>query len=88
MKYLYFSAKWCAPCRMLGPVMEKLGETFPVEKIDVDSEHEYLERYRIRSIPTVILVEEDGKELTRYLGAKPEEFFVREWTEWNAVSNK
>ena len=88
MKYLYFSAKWCAPCRMLGPVMEKLGETFPVEKIDVDSEHEYLERYRIRSIPTVILVEEDGKELTRSLGAKPEEFFVQEWTEWNAVSNK
>ena len=86
MKYLYFSASWCGPCRMLGPTMQKLAEQFPVEKIDVDSGSELLERYNIRSVPCVVLVEaETGQELSRTVGVKTKEHFINEWTEWNSV---
>jgi thiol-disulfide isomerase/thioredoxin len=38
MKYLYFTAGWCGPCNMLGPIMEKVKNTgIPVQKIDVDT---------------------------------------------------
>ena len=86
MKYLYFSASWCGPCRMLGPTMQKLAEQFPVEKIDVDSGSELLERYNVRSVPCVVLVEaETGQELSRTVGVKAKEHFINEWTEWNSV---
>ena len=36
-KILYFSAKWCGPCKQLGPVMDSLSaEGLPIQKIDVD----------------------------------------------------
>ena len=86
MKYLYFSASWCGPCRMLGPTMKKLADLFPVEKIDVDSGSELLEQYNIRSVPCVVLVEDEtGRELSRTVGVKAEAHFINEWTEWNSV---
>lgn len=36
MRYLYFSAPWCGPCRMFGPIMEQLSKEITVEKINVD----------------------------------------------------
>lgn len=72
MKFLYFSAPWCGPCRTLGPVMEKVGQKYSVEKINVDENQELSAEFGIRSIPTVILVDESNKELERLVGVKPE----------------
>ena len=72
MKYLYFSAPWCGPCRTLGPVMEKVGQKYSVEKINVDENQELSAEFGVRSIPTVILVDESNKELERLVGVKPE----------------
>ena len=36
LEYLYFSAKWCAPCRTLAPTMLEVSKTIPVKKIDID----------------------------------------------------
>ena len=67
-KFLYFSAKWCGPCRMLGPVMEELNsEGYSVQKIDVDSNPEISQQFGIRNIPTVILTV-DGAEVSRKVG--------------------
>lgn len=72
MKFLYFSAPWCGPCKMLGPVMEKVGQKHTVEKINVDENSELSNQFGVRSIPTVILVDESNKELERLIGVKPE----------------
>jgi thioredoxin-like negative regulator of GroEL len=72
MKFLYFSAPWCGPCRTLGPVMEKVGQKYSVEKINVDENQELSAQFGVRSIPMVVLVDESNKELERLVGVKPE----------------
>tara|TARA_R100000005_G_scaffold73946_1_gene41157 strand:- start:236 stop:472 length:237 start_codon:yes stop_codon:yes gene_type:complete len=69
-EYLYFSAPWCGPCKMLGPVMEQVGNTIPVQKINVDEQSEVAQRYGIRSVPTVVLLE-NQIEVKRIIGVKP-----------------
>ena len=70
-QYLYFSAPWCGPCRMLGPVMERVNNTIPVQKVNVDENSEMAQQYNVRNIPTVVLLE-NGQEVKRIIGAKPE----------------
>jgi thioredoxin 1 len=69
IEYWYFSAKWCAPCKQLAPIMEQVSKTIPVKKIDVDSESGLASSYGIRSVPTVILMK-DGSEFKRIIGVK------------------
>ena len=39
MKYLYFSAQWCGPCKSLSPIMNEVSSQISVEKIDVDLDY-------------------------------------------------
>jgi len=75
MKYLYFSAGWCNPCKMLGPIMNEISQKIPVQKIDVDSNSEIAQRYGIRQIPTVVLVNGDA-EVTRFIGVNPKQVYL------------
>jgi thioredoxin len=70
-QYLYFSAPWCGPCRMLGPVMERVNNTIPVQKVNVDENSSLAQQYNVRNIPTVVLLE-NGNEVKRIIGAKSE----------------
>ncbi len=75
-KILYFSASWCGPCKMLGPIMEELkNEGLPIQKIDVDSNPEISQQYGIRNVPTVILTQ-NGVEVTRKIGASPKQIYL------------
>ena len=69
-KFLYFSAPWCGPCRTLGPVMQNVGQTIPVRKINVDEQSDIAQKYGIRNVPTVILLD-NGQEVKRHIGVKP-----------------
>ena len=72
MKYLYFSAAWCGPCKTLSPIMNKVAAQIAVEKIDVDLDYETAQQYGVRNIPTVVLV--DGvTEVKRFIGVQPEQ---------------
>lgn len=70
-----FWAEWCAPCRVLAPVLEKLAEEFQgrflVVKINTDQEQEIARQFGIRSLPTVKLFK-DGAAVDEFLGAQPE----------------
>ena len=75
-KFLYFSAEWCGPCRMLGPVMEELNsEGYEVQKIDVDNNPELSQQFGIRNIPTVVLTVDDV-DSGRKVGANPKQAYV------------
>ena len=83
MKYLYFSAPWCGPCRMFGPIMERVGTTVPVEKVNVDENQELAMQYSVRSVPTVILVDNTGKEFARQVGVQQEQMLLEQYNNFN-----
>lgn len=70
-----FWAAWCAPCRMLMPVLSALAAEFEgrfeLVKVDTDQEQELAAAYGVRSLPTV-LVFRDGKPVDQFMGAQPE----------------
>ena len=68
-KLYYYSAPWCGPCRMLGPVMDQVAQTVPVEKINIDYEIDKARAANVMSVPTVILVENE-QEVRRFVGAR------------------
>ena len=66
---LYFTASWCGPCRQLGPIMESLNGQINYRKLDVDNEQDLAVKYKIRSVPTLVLVE-NGVEKNRIVGVQ------------------
>lgn len=70
MKILKFSASWCGPCKMLSKTIEgiKAEMPYPVEEIDIDENTELAQKYSIRGVPTMVLVDGD-KEVKRKVGA-------------------
>ena len=70
MKQLfYFSADWCEPCQTLGPIMDQVSQKIQIQKINVDYEPDIIAKYKVRNVPTVILVEK-GQEVRRFEGAR------------------
>lgn len=69
-KLLIFSASWCGPCNAFKPTLLELEQDRLVYA-DIDQLPEIREDYNVMSVPTVILVDEDGKELERLVGAQP-----------------
>ncbi len=70
-----FWATWCAPCRMLAPVLERLAGAYAgradVVKVDTDAEPEPAARYGVRSLPT-LGVFRDARLVDAVIGAQPE----------------
>lgn len=74
MKQLwYFSAPWCGPCKMFGPTMDRVAaQGISVKKVNVDYEPDVITKFGVKSVPTVILVENE-QEVNRFVGAKSEQ---------------
>jgi len=70
-----FWAPWCAPCRALGPLLERLEQSyegrFKLVKVDSDANAELAARYQVRSIPYVLAFK-DGAAVDGFVGALPE----------------
>ena len=68
-----FWVTWCMPCKMLAPVIEEIAaeaDGYKVGKVDVDQEPELAQKYRIMSIPS-ILVFKNGKVAASTVGVQP-----------------
>jgi len=71
MKYLKFEASWCGACKMVQPQLNKVAaEGITVEKIDAETSNDLVTEYNIRNLPTVLLVDDSGKEFWRTVGSK------------------
>lgn len=70
-----FWAPWCAPCRQLKPILEKLADeyngAFVLAKVNSDEEMQVASLFGVRSLPTVILLK-DGQPVDGFMGAQPE----------------
>ncbi len=67
-----FWAEWCAPCRMIGPILEKLADenkdSWELAKVDTDKNQEVAMKYGVRGIPNVKLFR-NGEVINEFTGA-------------------
>jgi thioredoxin len=67
-----FSAKWCAPCRLLGPLVAEAAQTYAgrvkVVQLDVDENPAAATRFNVRSVPTLMLFK-NGTPIATHVGA-------------------
>jgi thioredoxin 1 len=68
---LYYTADWCGPCKMMTPIITELQHKYSIRKIDIDKNPESARQYSVMSVPTFILVDGGGNEVSRLVGAQP-----------------
>ena len=73
-----FTAPWCGPCKVVGPMMDQLAEEYSdrakVFKLDLDNNKSLAKRFSIRSIPAVMFFKQ-GELVKTIVGVKPYEEF-------------
>lgn len=68
---LKFSASWCGPCQALSMTLKGMDDIqVPIKEIDIDEDLDLAAQYNIRSVPTLVMLEDD-KEVKRVSGALP-----------------
>ena len=65
---LQFSASWCSPCANAKRYIEDIDATDKVVYTDVEENEALVAEYKIRNLPTFILLDFDGKEVERFVG--------------------
>jgi len=84
MRVLKFSASWCNPCKNLQKSLQENEDVlkYKVEDIDIDESLEESQKYGIRSVPTIVLLNDDNNEIDRSTNIKTAKQ-LREWTDNN-----
>lgn len=78
-KIIKVSTSWCQPCKQLAPIFEELKNSeeyknIEFKSVDADEDDEMLcEKYSVRSVPTLILLDENGEQLRKINGFLPKD---------------
>lgn len=78
IKIIDFYAQWCAPCKVITPILEEIKKEFPnvqIDKIDIEENDEVAEYYNIRNIPTLLFFKDDV-QVDKIVGAVKKEKIV------------
>jgi len=78
-RILRFTASWCEPCKLLSMNLEKANIELPIEVVDIDVHDELAREYGIRSVPTLLMLDENI-EVKRMVGLKTIEK-LQEWAQ-------
>ena len=78
-RILRFTASWCQPCKTLAANLERAEVKLPIEVIDIDVEEDIANQYGIRSVPTLVMLDENI-EVKRNVGVKTPKL-LKEWAE-------
>ena len=68
MKILRFTASWCEPCKAISKTIDRIDTEVPIQVIDIDDQPELAQHFNIRSVPTLVKIDEDKKEVERTVG--------------------
>ena len=71
-KILKFQASWCGPCKMLSKTFSQIQTEIEIEEVDVDANPEMTSQWRVRGVPTIVMLE-NGAEVKRFVGVKSKE---------------
>jgi len=75
-----FWAVWCGPCRIVGPVVQEIGDEYTdkavVGKLDVDHNPESAKKFGIRNIPTILYFK-NGEVVDKQVGAVPKQVLIQ-----------
>lgn len=75
-----FWASWCGPCKMVSPFVDELADDFEgrakVGKVNVDEQMELAEKFKVMTIPTVMIFK-NGEMVQKSVGAKPKSEFAQ-----------
>ena len=78
-----FWAPWCAPCRMVAPILEDIAKDYAgkvvVAKVNTDENPNWAIRYGVRGIPTMLFIK-NGQEVDRQVGAVPKQMITNKLT--------
>ena len=78
-----FWAPWCAPCRMVAPILEDIAKDYAgkvvVAKVNTDENPNWAIRYGVRGIPTMLFIK-NGQEVDRQVGAVPKQMITTKLT--------
>ena len=76
MKLLKFYADWCNPCTRLTEWMKDIDLDIEVQNVDVDTEPGMKEKYEVTMLPTLVLLDDDGKEVEKAVGTDDVEMLL------------
>ena len=76
-RIIRFTASWCGPCKSMAMNLETANLGFPIEVVDIDAHPEVAAEYGIRSVPTLVLMDENI-QIDRIIGTKT----VNQLQEW------
>jgi thioredoxin 1 len=75
-----FWAQWCGPCRAVSPIIDEIASDFEgkakVCKVNVDEQGELAAKYRVMSIPTIMIFK-DGQVAERVVGSRSKDEFIQ-----------
>lgn len=70
MKLIEFYATWCGPCKIQKPIVERLSKELQmdVRYVDIDEEPEIANKYEIRAVPSIVVLDDQDKFVKKLVG--------------------